>query len=152
MKHEKSVGGGGGEERRKDGGGQTGRGLEVNGGQLAAGRLRELRHHAGQGPILSLQPLLDLPQGLNLLYLGEVLQWRGGGQRKKTNKKKQNTEDGRGGQRVAKKEGNKDIIGDKSRERINETGQFKLKQGGTRRRRRENRRERPLENERDSGN
>jgi len=49
-------------------------GLEVDGGQLAAGRLRKLCHHTGQGPILSLQPLLNLPQGLNLLYLGEVLQ------------------------------------------------------------------------------
>lgn len=38
----------------------NGRGLEVDGGQLAAGRLRELRHHAGQGPVLSLQPLLNL--------------------------------------------------------------------------------------------
>lgn len=37
-----------------------GRGLEVDGGQLAAGRLRELCHHAGQGPVLSLQPLLNL--------------------------------------------------------------------------------------------
>lgn len=77
MEHEKNVAGGkggvGGEEERRDGGGQR-RDLEVNGGQLAAGRLRELRHHSGQGPILSLQPLLGLPQGLNLLYLGEVLQ------------------------------------------------------------------------------
>lgn len=48
--------------------------LEVDGGQLAAGGLGELCHHAGQGPVLSLQPLLNLPQGLNLLYLGEVLQ------------------------------------------------------------------------------
>lgn len=53
--------------------------LEVGVGQLAAGRLRKLRHHAGQGPVLGLQPLLDLPQGLNLLYLGEVLQGGGGG-------------------------------------------------------------------------
>lgn len=52
--------------------------LEVAGGQLAAGRLGELGHHAGQGPVLSLQPLLNLPQGLNLLYLGEVL-WGGWG-------------------------------------------------------------------------
>lgn len=52
----------------------NGRGLEVDAGQPAAGGLRELCHHAGQGPVLSLQPLLDLPQGLNLLYLGEVLQ------------------------------------------------------------------------------
>lgn len=37
-----------------------GRGLEVDGGQLAAGRLRELCHHTGQGPVLSLQPLLNL--------------------------------------------------------------------------------------------
>lgn len=51
-----------------------GRGLEVDGGQLAAGGLRELCQHAGQGPVLCLQPLLNLPQGLNLLYLGEVLQ------------------------------------------------------------------------------
>lgn len=55
--------------------------LEVGAGQLAAGRLRQLRHHAGQGPVLGLQPLLDLPQGLNLLYLGEVLQ---GGARSRT--------------------------------------------------------------------
>ncbi len=51
-----------------------GRGLEVDGGQLAAGGLRELGQHAGQGPVLSLQPLFNLPQGLNLLYLWEVLQ------------------------------------------------------------------------------
>lgn len=37
-----------------------GRGLEVDRGQLAAGRLRELCHHTGQGPVLSLQPLLNL--------------------------------------------------------------------------------------------
>lgn len=57
-----------------------GRGLEVDAGQLAAGRLRELCHHSGQGPVLSLQPLLNLPQGLNLLYLGEVLQGEEGGE------------------------------------------------------------------------
>lgn len=65
-----------GEDRKRT----DGRGLEVNGGQLAAGGLRELRHHTSQGPILSLQPLLHLAQGLNLLYLGEVLQ-EGGEQR-----------------------------------------------------------------------
>lgn len=48
--------------------------LEVDGGQLAAGGLRELGQDAGQRPVLSLQPLFNLPQGLNLLYLGEVLQ------------------------------------------------------------------------------
>lgn len=41
---------------------------------MAAGGLGELGHHAGQGPVLCLQPLLNLPQSLNLLYLGEVLQ------------------------------------------------------------------------------
>lgn len=55
------------------------RGLEVDGGQPAAGGLRELGQHAGQRPVLGLQPLFDLPQGLNLLYLGEVLQQGGGG-------------------------------------------------------------------------
>ena len=45
-----------------------------SGGQVAAGGLRQLGNHAGQGPVLSLQPLLNLPQGLDLLYLGEVLQ------------------------------------------------------------------------------
>ena len=48
--------------------------LQVNGGQVAAGGLGQLGNHAGQGPVLSLQPLLNLPQGLDLLYLGEVLQ------------------------------------------------------------------------------
>lgn len=57
-----------------------GRGLEVDGGQPAAGGLRELGQHPGQRPVLSLQPLFDLPQGLNLLYLGEVLQ-QGGARR-----------------------------------------------------------------------
>lgn len=61
--------------------------LEVDAGQLAAGRLRELCHHTGQGPVLSLQPLLSLPQGLNLLYLGEVLQGGGGGRRKEGKQK-----------------------------------------------------------------
>lgn len=61
----------------------SGRGSEVDGGQPAAGGLRESGHHAGQGPVLSLQPLLNLPQGLNLLYLGEVLQGRVGGTEKR---------------------------------------------------------------------
>lgn len=63
-----------------------GRGSEVDGGRPAAGGLRESGHHAGQGPVLSLQPLLNLPQGLNLLYLGEVLRGRrgeGGGRAEK---------------------------------------------------------------------
>ena len=93
MEHEKK-GVGEGEKvrrrRREEGEGRKrrrrrwwtdGRGSEVDAGQLAAGGLRELGHHAGQGPVLSLQPLLNLPQGLNLLYLGEVLQegrWGGG--------------------------------------------------------------------------
>lgn len=55
-----------------------GRGLEVDGGQPAAGGLRELGQHTGQRPVLGLQPLFNLPQGLNLLYLGEVLQGGGG--------------------------------------------------------------------------
>lgn len=64
-----------------------GRGLEVDGGKLAAGGLRELGQHAGQGPVLSLQPLFNLPQGLNLLYLGEVLQ--GGGTTSTTQENKE---------------------------------------------------------------
>lgn len=71
-----------------------GRGLEVDGGQLAAGGLRELCQHAGQGPVLSLQPLFNLPQGLNLLYLGEVLQ---GGKTTTTTGEQRERE--RGGQR-----------------------------------------------------
>lgn len=59
-----------------------GRGSEVDGGRPAAGGLGESGHHAGQGPVLSLQPLLNLPQGLNLLYLGEVLMGRGGDKNK----------------------------------------------------------------------
>lgn len=74
--------GGGEEEDEEEGEGgrrwwTDGRGLEVDGGQLAAGGLRELGQHAGQRPVLGLQPLFNLPQGLNLLYLGEVLQGRG---------------------------------------------------------------------------
>lgn len=61
--------------------GTEGRGLEVDGGQRAAGGLRELGQHPGQRPVLGLQPLFDLPQGLNLLYLGEVLQ-QGGARRR----------------------------------------------------------------------
>lgn len=68
-----------GEERKRRWWWTDGRGLEVDGGQLAAGGLRELGQHAGQGPVLGLQPLFNLPQGLNLLYLGEVLQ---GGRRR----------------------------------------------------------------------
>lgn len=60
--------------------GTEGPGLEVDSGQLAAGGLRELGQHPGQRPVLGLQPLFDLPQGLNLLYLGEVLQ-QGGARR-----------------------------------------------------------------------
>lgn len=60
--------------------GTEGRGLEVDGRQPAAGGLRELGQHPGQRPVLGLQPLFDLPQGLNLLYLGEVLQ-QGGARR-----------------------------------------------------------------------
>lgn len=63
-----------------------GRGSEVDGGRPAAGGLRESSHHAGQGPVLSLQPLLNLPQGLNLLYLGEVLRGRRGKGGQKKNK------------------------------------------------------------------
>lgn len=55
--------------------GTEGRGSEVDSGQLAAGGLCELGQNPGQRPVLSLQPLFDLPQGLNLLYLREVLQW-----------------------------------------------------------------------------
>lgn len=64
-----------GQEKRRRWWWTDGRGLEVDGGQLAAGGLRELCQHAGQGPVLSLQPLLNLPQGLNLFYLGEVLKF-----------------------------------------------------------------------------
>lgn len=71
--------------RKRRCGGEMGVALEVDGGQLAAGGLRELGQHAGQRPVLSLQPLFNLPQGLNLLYLGEVLQGgnkkRGGGRK-----------------------------------------------------------------------
>lgn len=75
-----------------------GRGSEVDGGQPAAGGLRESGHHAGQGPVLSLQPLLNLPQGLNLLYLGEVLQGPGGGgERGHTQKNKTRGGDAVGG-------------------------------------------------------
>lgn len=76
-----------------------GRGLEVDGGKLAAGGLRELGQHAGQGPVLSLQPLFNLPQGLNLLYLGEVLQGGGGGQPQHRRTKKE-----RGGGRETHRE------------------------------------------------
>lgn len=100
--------GGGGEGEGEEEGGQEkrrrwwwtdGRGLEVDGGQLAAGGLRELCQHAGQGPVLSLQPLLNLPQGLNLFYLGEVLQ---GGKTTTTtqeNKEKGGKEEGENGRR-----------------------------------------------------
>lgn len=93
MEHEKNgVGWGrwGGRRRRKRRRWwwTNGRGLEVDGGQLAAGGLRELCQDAGQGPVLSLQPLLHLPQGLNLLYLGEVLQGGGQPQHRKTEKKR----------------------------------------------------------------
>lgn len=76
VEHEKSGEGGDdeGKGRKRRRWRTDGCGSEVDGGQPAAGRLRESGHHAGQGPVLSLQPLLDLPQGLNLLYLGEVLQ------------------------------------------------------------------------------
>lgn len=70
------------EERKRRWWWTDGRGLEVDGGQLAAGGLRELGQHAGQGPVLGLQPLFNLPQGLNLLYLGEALQGGGGGRRR----------------------------------------------------------------------
>lgn len=79
-------------EKKKNEGGRGGRrrevkkreevadvALQVDGRQPAAGGLRELRQDAGQRPVLSLQPLFNLPQRLNLLYLGEVL--RGGGGR-----------------------------------------------------------------------
>lgn len=85
MEHEEEWGWeGGGEVKKKEEEKRRwwwtdGRGLEVDGGQLAAGGLRELCQHAGQGPVLGLQPLFNLPQGLNLLYLGEVLQEEGGG-------------------------------------------------------------------------
>lgn len=74
-----------------------GRGSEVDGGQPAAGGLRESGHHAGQGPVLSLQPLLNLPQGLNLLYLGEVLQGPEGGTHTHTHTEKQDQRRGCGG-------------------------------------------------------
>lgn len=75
-----------------------GRGLEVDGGKLAAGGLRELGQHTGQGPVLSLQPLFNLPQGLNLLYLWEVLQ--GGGQHQQHRRTKKERE---GGKRIGRK-------------------------------------------------
>lgn len=84
MEHEENGGGGGGGEGEVKKGEKRrwwrtdGRGSEVDGGRPAAGGLGESGHHAGQGPVLSLQPLLNLPQGLNLLYLGEVLMGRGG--------------------------------------------------------------------------
>lgn len=83
-----------------------GRGLEVDGGQLAAGGLRELCQHAGQGPVLGLQPLFNLPQGLNLLYLGEVLQEEGGGGDGTTTTTEENKkrERGRDGWQERKKE------------------------------------------------
>lgn len=81
-----------------------GRGLEVDGGQLAAGGLRELCQHAGQGPVLGLQPLFNLPQGLNLLYLGEVLQEEGGGGTTTTTEENKKRERGRDGWQERKKE------------------------------------------------
>lgn len=78
-----------------------GLGLEVDGGQLAAGRLRELCQHAGQGPVLSLQPLFNLPQGLNLLYLGEVLQ---GGENNNHNTGEQREREREGGGRDGRRE------------------------------------------------
>lgn len=88
MEHEKNVEGGdeGEVRKRKRKRRRTdGRGSEVDGGQPAAGGLRESGHHAGQGPVLSLQPLFNLPQGLNLLYLGEVLWGRVNGRREDRN-------------------------------------------------------------------
>lgn len=107
MEHEKNgvLKGEGEEEEEEKGGGRSrrrrwwwtdGRGLEVDGGQLAAGGLRELCQHAGQGPVLSLQPLFNLPQGLNLLYLGEVLQE---GEKQQPQHRRTRREEGRGRQR-----------------------------------------------------
>lgn len=96
MEHEKNGGGvgmmKGGMKKRKRSKRKwwrtDGRGSEVDGGRPAAGGPREPGHHAGQGPVLSLQPLLNLPQGLNLLYLGEVLRGEeregGGAEKNKT--------------------------------------------------------------------
>lgn len=96
-----------------------GRGLEVDGGQLAAGGLRELCQHAGQGPVLSLQPLFNLPQGLNLLYLGEVLQ---GGKTTTTTKREGEREGGESeSERMAEEEKEECVSRNKSGEkRINE--------------------------------
>lgn len=98
MEHEKNGVGRGRKvkkkkERRRRWCWTDGRGLEVDGGQLAAGGLRKLGQHAGQGPVLGLQPLFNLPQGLNLLYLREVLQ---GG--KTTSTTQENKERERGGE------------------------------------------------------
>lgn len=100
MEHEKNGVGKGGKVRKKKKKRRRrwwwtdGRGLEVDGRQLAAGGLRELCQHAGQGPVLSLQPLFNLPQGLNLLYLGEVLQ---GGKTTTTTQENKEREGGREG-------------------------------------------------------
>lgn len=69
--------------------------LQVDGRQPAAGGLRELCQDAGQRPVLSLQPLFNLPQGLNLLYLGEVLQ---GGRETRT-RPQEDRETGEGGRK-----------------------------------------------------
>lgn len=97
MEHEKNGVGRGRKvrkkkERRRRWCWTDGRGLEVDGGQLAAGGLRKLGQHAGQGPVLGLQPLFNLLQGLNLLYLREVLQ---GGENNKHNTGEQRKREGR---------------------------------------------------------
>lgn len=110
MEHEEEWGWeGGGEVKKKEEEKRRwwwtdGRGLEVDGGQLAAGGLRELCQHAGQGPVLGLQPLFNLPQGLNLLYLGEVLQEEGGGQQPQQRRTKREREGGMDGWQERKKE------------------------------------------------
>lgn len=96
MRRRKKKKKGGGRSRKRRWWWTDGRGLEVDGGQLAAGGLRELCQHAGQGPVLSLQPLFNLPQGLNLLYLGEVLQE---GEKQQPQHRRTRREEGRGRQR-----------------------------------------------------
>lgn len=107
--------------------------LEVDGGQLAAGGLRELCQHAGQGPVLSLQPLFNLPQGLNLLYLGEVLQE---GENNNHNTGKQREESG--SDRVTEEEGmrfkRRGLMKDRTIKLIEKRGRRKRRKKGKQKR------------------
>ena len=59
----------------------------------------ELCHNARQGAVLRLQPLVMLPQGLNLLYLVEVLQENHNtGERGGERQREEKSSDGQGGE------------------------------------------------------